>query len=83
MAFSPRELADFNPYNTMPTLVDRDLALYESKVMMESTSMNGFLIPHYCRFTPLPGQKVVSSCIALSEIGVLWWMPSKTLAQTT
>ena len=32
---SPSELADFNPYNTMPTLVDRDLALYESKVMME------------------------------------------------
>ena len=24
-----------NPYNTMPTLVDRDLVLYESKVMME------------------------------------------------
>jgi len=31
----PAELADFNPYNTMPTLVDRDLSLYESKVMME------------------------------------------------
>ena len=31
----PAELADFNPYNSMPTLVDRDLTLYESKVMME------------------------------------------------
>jgi RNA polymerase-associated protein len=31
----PAELADVNPYNTMPTLVDRDLVLYESKVMME------------------------------------------------
>ena len=29
------ELGDFNPYNTMPTLIDRDLVLYESKVMME------------------------------------------------
>jgi len=29
------ELADVNPYNNMPTLVDRDLVLYESKVMME------------------------------------------------
>ena len=29
------ELADVNPYNSMPTLVDRDLVLYESKVMME------------------------------------------------
>lgn len=31
----PAELADHNPYNSVPTLVDRDLALYESKVMME------------------------------------------------
>ena len=32
---APAELADVNPYNSMPTLVDRDLVLYESKVMME------------------------------------------------
>ena len=32
---TPAELGDLNPYNTMPTLVDRDLVLYESKVMME------------------------------------------------
>ena len=31
----PAELGDLNPYNTMPTLVDRELVLYESKVMME------------------------------------------------
>ena len=31
----PEDLADLNPYNSLPTLVDRDLALYESKVMME------------------------------------------------
>jgi len=31
----PIELADLNPYNSLPTLVDRDLALYETKVMME------------------------------------------------
>lgn len=31
----PAELADLNPYNNLPTLVDRDLALYETKVMME------------------------------------------------
>ena len=29
------ELGDLNPYNTMPTLIARDLVLYESKVMME------------------------------------------------
>lgn len=31
----PAELADLNPYNDLPVLVDRDLALYESWVMME------------------------------------------------
>lgn len=31
----PQELADLNPYNSLPTLADRDLALYESKVIME------------------------------------------------
>lgn len=34
-AHPPAELADINPYNSLPTLVDRDLVLYESKVMME------------------------------------------------
>ena len=34
-AHKPRELADLNPYNSLPTLADRDLVLYESKVMME------------------------------------------------
>ncbi|QEL11436.1 stringent starvation protein A [Kushneria phosphatilytica] len=31
----PAELADLNPYNSVPTLIDRDLVLYESRVMME------------------------------------------------
>ncbi|MTI15258.1 stringent starvation protein SspA [Sansalvadorimonas verongulae] len=31
----PQELSDINPYNAVPTLVDRDLVLYESSVMME------------------------------------------------
>ena len=34
-AHPPAELGDLNPYNSMPTLVDRDLVLYESHVMME------------------------------------------------
>ncbi len=32
---APAELADVNPYNSLPTLLDRDLALYESTVIME------------------------------------------------
>jgi RNA polymerase-associated protein len=31
----PEILAELNPYNALPTLVDRELALYETKVMME------------------------------------------------
>ncbi len=34
-AHPPEELSELNPYNSLPTLVDRDLVLYESKVMME------------------------------------------------
>lgn len=31
----PEDLVDLNPYNTVPTLVDRELVLYGSQVIME------------------------------------------------
>lgn len=31
----PGELAELNPYGNIPTLLDRELVLYESKIMME------------------------------------------------
>jgi RNA polymerase-associated protein len=31
----PEDLLDLNPYNLTPTLVDRDLVLYDSRVIME------------------------------------------------
>lgn len=31
----PEDLIDLNPYSTLPTLVDRDLVLYNSRVIME------------------------------------------------
>jgi RNA polymerase-associated protein len=31
----PEDLAEINPYNSVPTLLDRDLVLYESAVIME------------------------------------------------
>ena len=31
----PEDLATLNPYNSLPTLVDRELVLYEPNVMME------------------------------------------------
>jgi len=32
---TPAELSEINPYGSLPTLVDRDLTLYETRVMME------------------------------------------------
>jgi RNA polymerase-associated protein len=31
----PEEVMDFNPYGKVPTLVDRELRLYESRIIME------------------------------------------------
>jgi len=31
----PEDLIELNPYNSVPTLVDRDLVLYDSKIIME------------------------------------------------
>src|SRR3984957_17222368 len=31
----PEDLIHLNPYNTLPTLVDRDLVLYHSNIIME------------------------------------------------
>lgn len=31
----PEDVIDLNPYNTTPTLVDRDLVLYNSRIIME------------------------------------------------
>ena len=34
-ASKPEDLIDLNPYNTVPTLVDRELVLYDSRAIME------------------------------------------------
>lgn len=34
-ANKPEDLAEINPYNSLPTLLDRDLVLYEANVIME------------------------------------------------
>lgn len=31
----PKELSEHNPYNTVPTLVDRELGLFEARIIME------------------------------------------------
>ena len=37
----PEDLLDLNPYHSVPTLVDRDLVLYDSRVIIE-----GFRLSH-------------------------------------
>jgi len=32
---TPKELLELNPYRTVPTLLDRDLVLYEARIIME------------------------------------------------
>ncbi|MDA7833731.1 glutathione S-transferase N-terminal domain-containing protein [Pseudomonadales bacterium] len=34
-AHKPEDLTDLNPYNSLPTLIDRELVLYQSQVIME------------------------------------------------
>lgn len=35
LADLPEDLIDLNPYGTVPTLIDRELALYEAKIIIE------------------------------------------------
>lgn len=35
IANKPEDLVDLNPYGSLPTLIDRDLVLYQSQVIME------------------------------------------------
>jgi len=35
LSHKPEELSEINPYGTLPTLLDRDLVLYKSTVIME------------------------------------------------
>ena len=68
---TPAELGDLNPYNTMPTLVDRELVLYESKVMMEYLDErfpHPPLLPVYRSRAP----RAACSCIGSSVTGPRW-----------
>ena len=44
----PEDLAELNPYNTRPTLADRDLALYEANVIMEYLDEASHIPPVTC-----------------------------------
>ena len=70
----PAELGDLNPYNTMPTLVDRELVLYESKVMMEYLDER-FPHPPLLPVYPVARAEPVFLCTASRKTGRRWSMP--------
>jgi len=65
----PEDLVDLNPYHSLPTLVDRDLVLYESQVIM-STWMSVFRIRHCYPFTLSHVHRVGYIFTESNEIGV-------------
>ena len=72
----PEELLEPNPYGAVPTLLDRDLVLYESMVIMEYL---GERFPHPPLLPVYPVARAlspVSGCIAFSEIGARTWICS-------
>ena len=66
----PEDLASLNPYNTLPTLIDRDLVLYEADIMMEYLDER-FPHPHFSRFILLHEHTVDCGFIESDGIGAL------------
>ena len=56
-AHPPAELAELNPYNTLPTLVDRDLVLYDAEIMMADLDER---FPHPPLLPVYPGARAQS-----------------------
>ena len=53
----PEDLAEINPYNSLPTLLDRDLVLYEANVIMEYLDER---VPHPPLLPVYPVQRALS-----------------------
>ena len=66
----PEDLASLNPYNTLPTLIDRDLVLYEADIMMEYLDER-FPHPHFFRCILSRGRTVDCGFIESAGIGAL------------
>ncbi|MDW3096243.1 MAG: glutathione S-transferase N-terminal domain-containing protein [Gammaproteobacteria bacterium] len=67
----PEDLSELNPYNSVPTLVDRDLVLYDSRVIMEYFDER-FPHPPLMPVDPVSRSK---SRLALFHIEKDWYAP--------
>jgi RNA polymerase-associated protein len=71
----PEDLSELNPYNSVPTLVDRDLVLYDSRVIMEYFDER-FPHPPLMPVDPVSRSK---SRLALFHIEKDWYRPADTI----
>ena len=67
-ANKPEELGEVNPYNSLPTLLDRDLVLYEANVIMEYLDER---FPHPPLLPVYPVQRALSR-LWISRIDKEW-----------
>ena len=71
----PEDLFELNPYNSAPTLVDRDLVLYDSRVIIEYFDER-FPHPPLMPVDPVSRSK---SRLALFHIEKDWYRPADTI----
>ena len=71
----PEDLSELNPYNSVPTLVDRDLVLYDARVIMEYFDER-FPHPPLMPVDPVSRSK---SRLALFHIEKDWYGPVDTI----
>ncbi len=67
----PEDLLDVNPYNSVPTLIDRELVLYDARVIMEYLDER-FPHPPLMPVDPVSRSK---SRLALFHIEKDWYVP--------
>lgn len=71
----PEDLSELNPYNSVPTLVDRDLVLYDARVIMEYFDER-FPHPPLMPVDPVSRSKFR---LALLHIEKDWYNPAQTI----
>jgi RNA polymerase-associated protein len=71
----PDEVMDFNPYGTVPTLVDRDLRLYESRIIMEYLDER---FPHP-PLLPVDPVSRANARLFMYRIGHDWYTPMERI----
>lgn len=71
----PEDLVDLNPYQTLPTLVDRDLVLFESLIIQEYLDER---FPHP-PLMPVDPVSRAQTRLMLHRIDVDWYTPVRVL----